>query len=563
MKGLLDQFVDYPELTDKCYRTMEKEVFGDAIPKSFDAYANYYGISNIQTDKGRASYLEECSRLIASTKEPSLQKILNRIILDEYRNSADLEAAIHRDPLFGHVRTFSSLSGYLKERAPIFSFLEQNGIKYSAMFIYGHLKDIAFGGGVQNAIEFYNKVVNELKDLSGLSDAERRKLLLDSHDSAWNYFHNMRSQPESGWNDLTAMNKYASICNLDQRSNTSFTPPVSEVNWYNHQSRKALLSQFKEVPSGETASRVFGIPDYDIESGQETCLTVESEELVKVILQKMRSMTETRQDPNTAGINIRQLTDWKMVVDTFFDRWSKFFSEAYKQQVPETFQREFECALYHEALAYTDTSNTGGNDLSSIMSLLREKMPRQAGDCIRDIEVQLARYIKDGSMSEEKRFSVYQAASGWEIVPELQKAFSDWVLSELRMDVLSEDKLRQLYGVVRNPDPQLQMAYRQWTERTSKIKEVVEKMNVSRTLVKYLNTIKANAADVFVTKRIFLPQERIWEDQDGNRLSALQLAKRNQPGQYTGIKPASYWGTCPLDLVDGVMMNIKNFYKVF
>lgn len=50
-----------------------------------------------------------------------------------------------------------------------------------------------------------------------------------------------------------------------------------------------------------------------------------------------------------------------------------------------------------------------------------------------------------------------------------------------------------------------------------------------------------------------LPQERIWEDQDGNRLSALQLAKRNQPGQYTGIKPASYWGTCPLDLVDGVM----------
>ena len=50
-----------------------------------------------------------------------------------------------------------------------------------------------------------------------------------------------------------------------------------------------------------------------------------------------------------------------------------------------------------------------------------------------------------------------------------------------------------------------------------------------------------------------LPQERIWEDQNGERLSALQTAKRNQPGQYTGIRPAAYWGTCPLELVDGVM----------
>ena len=50
-----------------------------------------------------------------------------------------------------------------------------------------------------------------------------------------------------------------------------------------------------------------------------------------------------------------------------------------------------------------------------------------------------------------------------------------------------------------------------------------------------------------------LPDTMVWEDSDGQRSSALQTAKKNRAGQYTGIKPVMYWGTCPIDTVDGVM----------
>ena len=117
---------------------------------------------------------QECGRLLESTSEPTLRAILERVILDEFRTSQDLDEAIQRDPAFEPVTSFSALTAYMKSRNSILSFLGEHGIHYSAMFLYGRLYSIASEAGVHNALDFYEKVVTERQELKGLREEEQK-----------------------------------------------------------------------------------------------------------------------------------------------------------------------------------------------------------------------------------------------------------------------------------------------------------------------------------------------------------------------------------------------------
>lgn len=487
LRMLLEQIVDYPELTDKCFRSLEQAVFGDQLPESFQSYENYFGISTIQKDKSRPTYLEECSGLLETTAEPVLRQILERIILEEYRTPEDLESAISSDPEFKKVNSFAGMSAYLKMRSHIISFLQQHGIHFTKLFIFKYLNQIARNSGAGNVIDLYEKVVSEQQDLAGFSDGERSEIISDCHETAWAYLAKKRSGMQNGWNEQTALEQYRRICGLDERTGRGFKPPVSEFNWFNGCRRRVLLEQFKSNPSPENARAIFcSIPDIDPLTGKETCLTPESAELVETIRRFMESEMAVRVDPETAGRRIDEILAYSDVVNPFFLNWKSQIPDA--EGVIRLFNDTCESALYIKALDYTAGSGVTGNHLSSVMQLAANRMPLRGSACIREIQVSVAERIRDKRIPVPNRTGLYQAAAAC-IEPELQKAYTEWVAEELRKNDLDPEYLRNLYETVVNPDPELQQLYVRWAESTSKTKDLLEKMKASRTLVKYLNIL--------------------------------------------------------------------------
>ncbi len=487
MKGLLDQFVDYPELTDKCFRTMEQAVFGDELPDSFRSYENYYGISTIQKEKDRPSYLEECCSLLESTSEPVLRSILEKIILDEFRTPGDLEAAISRDPLFSRVGSFADLSGYLRTRDAILSFLSAHNIRYSMMFIYGHLTSIASSAGIKNVVDFYDKIVSEQENLAGLSEAERRQVIYDSHVDAWNYFAQVRDMAEKEGNVKPAVDLFGRLADLDRKVNPDFGPPVNEINWYNRWQRSTLLEQFRTSPSPETAEKILSIPDLDQATGRTTCLTRESADLIDLVRRNMESSINSHVDPETARVRIDEMIGLADIINRFLENWKTAIPE--NNTVRSDFNSAFERALYARAVDFTSGNDVTGDHLAAAMQLAAGRMPSLGQSCIYEIECSLADRMRRGQIPAGSRPGIYTAAAGYEIAPELQQAYTDWVASEIRQNTLEENQLRELYQRVKNPDIRLQELFTEWSENTSRKKELLEKMSASKTLVKYLNTL--------------------------------------------------------------------------
>ena len=495
LKSLLDQIVDYPELTDKCFRTMEQEVFGDKLPDSYQSYENYYGISTIQKNQDRPSYLEECSNLLGMTTEPVLKSILEKIILDEYRTSQDLEAAISRDPLFNGVRTFTDLSGYLKKRNNILTFLASHGIRYSKLFIYRHLNSIALGAGAKNVIDLYDKIISEQRELEGFSDSERSEILADCRREAWDYFAKIRSAVRNEEEKQAAGELYGRLTALDTRVNPDYRPPVSERNWYNSCQRSALLNRFRISRSPELAEQILSIPDYDQKSENITCLTRESLELIRFLIEKMEEMNEKRpnQSPNqisdleTVRIQINEIVRLDDVVSRFFGKWKAFIPT--QNLIEENYRRAFESTLYRKAVEYTRRSDLTGDNLNEIIEIVSTRMPVTGTSCIQEIERFVADIIRRRQVSWRSSMELYRAACVKSMDSDLQKAYSDLVASEIRLNTLMENNIRELYQTVQNPDSQLQRQYMEWSENTSRTKEYLEKMKASKTLIKYLNLL--------------------------------------------------------------------------
>ena len=495
LKGLLDQMVDYPGLTDKCYRTLEQEVFGEKIPKSYQSYENYFGISAIQKEQMRPSYLEECNNLLNTTTEPSLKAILERIILDEYRMSADLEGAIQRDPLFTRVHTFADLTAYLQARKSILSFLEAHGIRYSAMFLYGHLSTIARGAGVTNAIDFYDKIVTEQQDLSGLSPEERSRILADSHRSAWDYFGQMCHGIQQSWDIQTSCAQYKRLVSLDQKADPGFQIPVSERNWYNGSQRRALLEQFRQNVQKDTVVQILSIPDYQDPEGTPVYQTAERTELLSIIQGIMEDRMNQKTDPNTARSQIDELTMLASALSEGYGKFGAVFGDGFGQE--DTLRAYYERALYSKALDLTGGKDVSGSQLGFVMQLARSQMPVLGEKCIQNIEASLAERIRNREFSPEQRAELYRTAAVSRVAPELQQAYTDWVLSEIQQNTLEAAQITDLYKSVREPDERLRASYEQWFEHTARKKELIEKMKASRTLVKYLSTLLKTNGDLY------------------------------------------------------------------
>ena len=157
------------------------------------------------------------------------------------------------------------------------------------MFIYGHLTSIASSAGIKNVVDFYDKIVSEQENLAGLSEAERRQVIYDSHVDAWNYFAQIRDMAEKEGNVKPAVDLFGRLADLDRKVNPDFGPPVKEINWYNGWQRSTLLEQFRTSPSPETAEKILSIPDLDQATGRTTCLTRESADLIDLVRRNMES----------------------------------------------------------------------------------------------------------------------------------------------------------------------------------------------------------------------------------------------------------------------------------
>lgn len=495
LHGLLNQMVDYPGFTDKCYRTLEQEVFGDKIPNSYQSYENYFGISAIQKEQMRPSYLEECNNLLNTTTEPSLKAILERIIMDEFRVSADLEGAIRRDPLFARVHTFADLTGYLQARKSILAFLEAHGIRYSAMFLYGHLSTIARGAGVTNAIDFYDKIVTEQQDLSGLSRDERDRILADSHRSAWDYFGRMCHGPQQSWDEQTGYAQFSRLVNLDQKAGPGLQAPISEKNWYNGSRRRALLEQFRQNIQKESVIQLLSIPDYRDPDGTPVYETAEREELLSFIQEIMEARMNQKTDPNTARSQIDELMMIASALSEGYARFGAVFGDGFGQE--DTLRAFYERALYSKALDYTGGEDVSGNQLGFVLQLARSQMPVLGERCIQDVEVSIAERIRNRQLNPNQMMELYRTAAVSRIDSELQQAYEGWVSSELQQNTLEAAQLTELYQSVRGPGEQLRALYQQWCDHTARKEELIEKMKASRTLVKYLNTLLTAKGDLY------------------------------------------------------------------
>ena len=483
MKKLLEQFADYPELAEKCFRTMEKQVYGDRLPKSYQSYENYYGISMIQKDQKRPSYLEECGRLLESTSEPTLRAILERVILDEFRTSQDLDEAIQRDPAFEPVTSFSALTAYMKSRNSILSFLGEHGIHYSAMFLYGRLYSIASEAGVHNALDFYEKVVTERQELKGLREEEQKQILFDARDGAWQYFSRMRCREVEGQDAQAAANQYTRLISLDERLDPSARPPLSEQNWFNSYQRTMYLNQYRANPAPETASRILSIPEFDSNTGNSVLLTREGAALIAFTREMMEKERVTVVDPGTAEKKISDLIALEEVFGKYFRQSASQFPEV----VPErnSFYFAYENALRAKAVDYVAGKEATGSRLAYVIRLAEQKMPHLGQECIQEIENIIAEGIRTRAIPARNRTDLYSAAAASVTAPELQEAYSDWVATELRDGTLEAEELQNLYRSVRNPNRELQALYAAWSDK----KGLMESMKASRTLVKYLSSL--------------------------------------------------------------------------
>ena len=483
MQNLLKQIVDYPDLADKCYRTMERQVFGEELPKSYQSYENYYGISTIQQNQTRPTYLEECNRLLETTTEPTLRSILGRILLDEFKSSKELDAVIERDPSFTNVHSFAELTAYMQARNRIFTFLENNGIRYSAMLLYGRLTTIANDTGVRDSIDFYEKVVSEQQDLRGLSEADQKKIIGDSRKSAWEYFIQMRCSARGDRDERTAADQYIRLVNLDGRIDPGLRPPLSEADWYNTYQRQCLITQFRESHSPETAEKLFSIPGYDRTTGKPTYLTVESRELIRAATEMMEGMIGRESIPETAKAQINELIVLEGVFKRYFDQWIAVYPEDNPDR--KSFYDAYERALGTNAISYTAGSEVTGEHLSAALQLIHNRMPQRGKDCRRTIEISIAERIRVNQIPWQNRLEIYKAASVSDVDPFLKEVYSEWVAAELQKSRLEAAKLQELYQSVREPDIQLRAAYEEWSQK----KGLIEKMNASRTMVKYLNLL--------------------------------------------------------------------------
>ena len=123
---------------------------------------------------------------------------------------------------------------------------------------------------------------------------------------------------------------------------------------------------------------------------------------------------------------------------------------------------------------YTSGNDVTGDHLAAAMQLAAGRMPSLGQSCIYEIECSLADRMRRGQIPAGSRPGIYTAAAAYEIAPELQQAYTDWVASEIRQNTLEENQLRELYQRVKNPDIRLQELFTEWSENTSRKKELLE-----------------------------------------------------------------------------------------